>query len=101
MAPILANPAPVDGPLSRAPNESSLTLEVYRLDDRPPLFGLGLLKGGEGLRGLLLAWGNVEAHLDDALANAGIGDRIHGGGVELGDSILGRPLGNKQCVPDR
>jgi hypothetical protein len=36
-----------------------LCLDVCRLDDRPPLLDLGLVKCAERLRRLLLAWKNL------------------------------------------
>src|SRR5262245_25924420 len=40
-----------------------LTLDVRRLDDRPPLVDLHLVEGGEPFRRLLLGGGDVEPEL--------------------------------------
>src|SRR2546421_445932 len=76
----------------------SFRLEVCGLDDGPPLLDLGLLEGGERLRRLLLARRYVQAHVGDTLADAGIGERVDGRRVELGNGVLGRALGQPERV---
>src|SRR5262245_49444950 len=66
----------------------SLALDVGRLDDRPPLLDFGLVKGGEPVRRLLLARGDVETELGEARAHRRIGEDLHHRAVELCDDLL-------------
>src|SRR3954467_15370691 len=50
--------------------------DVGGLDDRPPLFDLGLLERGERLGRLLRARRDVEAKLGEARLQLGIGERL-------------------------
>src|ERR1700694_903151 len=73
--------------------------DVGGLDQRPPLFDFGLVVSGKCLRRLLLAWRNLLAGAGQPLADSGIGERIHGGGGELGNSLAWRSLGDPQPIP--
>src|SRR5215467_2638315 len=86
------------------PNTStrrSFRLDVRRLDDRPPFFDLGVVKGGEPLRGLLLARSNIEAEISKAPAHGRIGESLHHGAVELADDVFRRALGCEEAEPAR
>src|SRR3981081_3749367 len=52
--------------------ELSLSLDVRRLDDRPPLLDLGRVVGAQGLRCLLFARENLLAGVGQPLAHARI-----------------------------
>jgi hypothetical protein len=78
-----------------------IRLDVGRLDDRPPFLDLGLVTGAKRFRRLLFARRDFLAHVGESLANGGIGKGIDDGGIELGDNVLGRPLGNPEPVPER
>src|SRR5262249_59415654 len=79
----------------------SFSLDVRRSDDRPPLLDLGLLEGAERRRRLLLCRRNLLSHLDQPLAQHGIGQGRHRGGIESVDESLGRAGGGEQSVPER
>ena len=51
----------------------SFTLDVRRLEDRPPLLDLSRVVGGERLRILILARRNLLTEIGEPLAHAGIG----------------------------
>src|SRR5262245_50313855 len=80
---------------------ASLRLHACRLDDRPPLLDLSLVKGGKPLRRLLLARRHVESKIGEARAHRRIGERLHHGAVELGDDVLGRALRREESEPAR
>ena len=82
---------PVDGVhFNLAP---SFRLDIRCLDDRPPLLDLGLVKGSECLRRLLLARRNLLAQIGEPLANGRIGQGFDNRAIERGDDVLGVPFG--------
>jgi hypothetical protein len=70
----------------------SIDLDVGGLDDRPPLFDLGLLVRRESFRRLLLDRRNDLSKLSKRLAYRRVGERILDGAVQLGDRRLRRAL---------
>src|SRR5262249_57744958 len=79
----------------------SFRLDVRRFDNRPPLLDVGFLKRGKGFRLLLLAWHNLLPDVCQLPTRRRIDQRGRGGGIELGDHALGRPLRDEQPAPDR
>src|SRR5215475_12342340 len=73
----------------------SFRLNIRCLNDRPPFLDLGLVEGGEALRGLLLARGDVQAKLTKTSAHARIGECLHHRAVEFDDDVARCPLGRK------
>src|SRR5215831_12501208 len=73
----------------------SFRLNMRCLNDRPPFLDLGLVEGGEALRGLLLARGDVQAKLTKTSAHARIGECLHHRAVEFDDDVARCPLGRK------
>src|SRR2546425_324453 len=70
-----------------------LALDARRLDDRPPLLDLSLLKGCKRFRRLLLAWVYLLREIGEPCAHRCIGERIDDSNVKLGDYVLRRALG--------
>jgi transposase len=71
----------------------SLALDACCLDDRPPLFDLGLVVGAKRLGRLLLARENLLCEIGEPCPHVRIGQGVHGRGIELGDDVLRRRLG--------
>src|SRR5215217_7657318 len=80
-------------------SDSSRRLDVSRLDQRPPLLDLGLVKCTQRLRRLLFARRNHVTQLRESLPHREIAERIHDRGVEPGDDRLGGGLRDPQAVP--
>src|SRR5215472_645428 len=81
-----------NAPFTRArqgPRASSFHLDAGRLDDRPPLLDLGLVKRIERCRRQFLARKNVLRDVGQLLAHGGVLERVHHCGIELGDHRLG------------
>src|SRR5262249_22434216 len=79
---------------SKSPTGCLLGFDAGRLDDRPPLFGLGLVEGGERFRGLLVPREYLLADVGEPLAYRRVGERLDHRGVELCHDLLRRVLGN-------
>src|SRR5262249_50925965 len=73
----------------------SFRLNIRCLNDRPPFLDLGLVEGGEALRGLLLARGDVQAKLTKTSAPARIGEWPHPPAPEFDDDVARCTLGRK------
>src|SRR5215469_14801026 len=73
----------------------SFRLNIRCLNDRPPFLDLGLVEGGEALRGLLLARGDVQAKLTKTSAHARIGECLHHRAIEFDDDVARCTLGRK------
>jgi hypothetical protein len=73
---------------------NSFSLDVRCLDDRPPFFDLGVVKGGEPLRGLLLARSNIEAEISKAPAGSARACTM--APLSLPTTSFGMPLGAKK-----
>src|SRR6476659_3321166 len=58
-------------------SDSSRRLDVSRLDQRPPLLDLGLVKCTQPLRRLLFARSDHVTQLREPLPHRGSGERIH------------------------
>src|SRR3954447_14301625 len=70
----------------------SLHLDVRRLDHWPPLRDLRLLAGAQGLGRELILGCHLKPLTFELLLHAGIVQRFHGSGIELGDDRLWRAL---------
>src|SRR5947208_748498 len=79
---------------------ASLRPDVRRLDDRPPLFDLGLLLCGKRLRGLLVARPDFLTHVGKAPAHRWVGQALHDRGMKGSEDILRRALGCPQSMPE-
>src|SRR5262245_16744067 len=79
----------------------SLRLDVRRLDDRPPLRGLGLVPGTERFGRKLTTLGNFEAEIDEPLLHGRIGERLDHRRVDPRDRLLRRALRHPEAVPQR
>src|SRR5262249_30899287 len=79
---------------SKSPTGCLLGFDAGRLDDRPPLFGLGLVEGGERFRGLLVPREYLLADVGEPLAYRRVGERLDHRGVDLSHDLLRRVLGN-------
>src|SRR5262249_2560685 len=88
-------------PLPNTGPRRSFRLNVRRFYDRPPFFGLCVVKGVEPFWGLLLARSNIEAEIGKALAYRRIGEGLHHGAVELTDNVFRRGLGSEEAEPPR
>src|SRR5215470_16612316 len=78
-----------------------LRLDAGRLDDRPPLGNLFLVKCEQPLRRKLRGREDVLREINELLPDVRIGQRLHGSIVELGNDGLRRSLGCPQCMPER
>jgi hypothetical protein len=70
-----------------------MTQDVSRLNDRPPLFDLGLLIRDEGFGSLLFAREYLLAYLGEPLTNRWVGESIHDRGIEFSDDAGRSALG--------
>src|SRR5262249_1243543 len=84
-----------------SPSDNLLRFDARSLDDRPPLLDFGLLLRGERLWRLFVARPDFLTHLGEPLAHRWIRQGVHECGMELGDNILGRPLGRPKTMPNR
>src|SRR5882672_2640808 len=57
----------------------SLHLDIGRLDDRPPFIHFSLVEGGQAFGRLMLAGGDVETEVGEALPHLRIGQPLHHG----------------------
>src|SRR6266550_3297983 len=79
----------------------SLSLDVRRLDDGPPLLDFGRLQCAERLGRLLLAGRDLLPQVSEPRAYRWIGQGIYRGGIELCDDGRRCTLAREQCIPDR
>src|SRR3954447_21875258 len=79
----------------------SLAFDVGRLDDRPPLVGLRLLKRAQGVRRLLLARRRIDPEVGEALARLLARQRFEHRRIQPRDDLLRRILRRPQSVPKR
>src|SRR5262245_63092538 len=95
-----------DGEVSLAPSccwlrGRLLCLEAGLLDDRPPLFDLGLLASSKGLRRLLLTRKNLHTDVGKTRTDRCIGQPIGDRCTELSDNFLWRSLWRPKTTPAR
>src|SRR5712671_1255729 len=83
----------LDGQLCKA--NDSFSLDVRRLEDRPPFFDFGFVVNCERFRCLLCAWGNLLTEVGEPLPDCWIRMRLDDGTVQFPDdrrgSAFGRP----------
>src|SRR5512144_1034 len=77
-------------------SDSFRRLDVSRLDDRPPLLDLGLVKSGQRLRRLFLARRDHVTEFREPLPHGWIGQRLDDGAIEPVNDLLGRAFGSPQ-----
>src|SRR5438874_7460753 len=68
-------------------------------DDRPPFFDLTLLERRQSLGRLLVAGGDIEPEIGEALLQRRIAERFNGRSVKLADQILWRALRRPEAEP--
>ena len=100
------NKGGVDAPLLLTQSRSrdlagSLALDVRRLDDRPPFFDLGFVKGGKRLRRLVFSRRNFLAEIKELGTHHRIVESLNDCSIELGDNFLRGTMGNPKCTPIR
>src|SRR5947209_2563362 len=87
--------------LRRTETRRLLGTYVGRLDYRPPLLDLCFMKGAKCLGRLLIARWDVLTEVKQTLTERRVIQCLDDRGIELGDDLLGRPLGCPKATPNR
>src|SRR5262249_30337664 len=88
-----------EGPIPEVAD--SFSLDVRRLDNRPPLLDLGLVESAQCLWRLLLTRWNLHAEIGDPLAHRHVCHCSNCGTIELHHDFSRRVLGCPKAVPSR